>query len=105
MVHALDIAYWFDVSLLSMNAFINAGAVDNFSDTDKELQKVYTSIVADFVQGQVNTNRWPQYEPDEGYYLEFNSHPLVMKQFARDKQNFWRSELPQKLSMISSRCS
>ncbi|KAI8784827.1 acylcarnitine hydrolase [Biomphalaria glabrata] len=105
MVHALDIAYWFDVSLLSMNAFINAGAVDNFSDTDKELKKVYTSIVADFVQGQVNTNRWPQYEPDEGYYLEFNSHPLVMKQFARDKQNFWRSELPQKLSMISSRCS
>ncbi|KAI8784826.1 acylcarnitine hydrolase [Biomphalaria glabrata] len=101
-IHALDFVYWFDVSL---KVFESSGAVDNFSDTDKELKKVYSSIVADFVRGQVNTNRWPQYEPDEGYYLEFNSHPLVMKQFARDKQNFWRSELPQKLSMISSRCN
>ncbi|KAI8782044.1 cholinesterase, partial [Biomphalaria glabrata] len=94
MLHGLDIAYSFDVPLATMNAFIQAGAVDDFTETDEKIKKIFTSFIGDFVRGQVNSTRWPHYKPEVGLYLELNDQPVVKKQLAQETRHFWKTELP-----------
>ncbi|KAH9514790.1 Cocaine esterase [Bulinus truncatus] len=96
--HGFDISYWFDPPTSIFNEVA-------FSNTDIEIKKMYSSIVADFVKGKGESSLWRRYDPVGDYYLDFNAHPTVMSHLVWDSRRLWKTELPEMFaSLQSARC-
>lgn len=103
MSHGDDLAYLFEAR--SLNGTLIAGMDDDFTQEDKKVKDIFTSIISSFARhGKITIDQKevPSFSSESNHYMQINAKPKVTKNFRFCEMALWAG-LTQRLQ--SSACS
>ncbi|CAL1527528.1 unnamed protein product [Lymnaea stagnalis] len=102
VIHAMDLAYWFDLDTTYLLHLMAPGVTGVFEEEDFKLRRIFSDTIASFIKTgnpQVSLRKeipggWPNYDLHNGYYLDFNPRPSIQKNLKREVRQLWEKDLP-----------
>ncbi|CAL1547120.1 unnamed protein product [Lymnaea stagnalis] len=102
MIFNLDLLYLFDMEIHDLRQNYGPFMTGEFQKEDDELKKLFSSIVASFVQNGNPENPlltsiptgWPIYDLVGRYYLDFNTRPTVKRNWKNQIRQLWQQDVP-----------